>query len=515
MAKKSFSRPQSSDSKSRSSSRNSKPNGFEGGSKRPSLGNRKSNFKSNDSSNEDRPKRAYGSKPPFKKFDNEGGGERKPRFDRNESSDRPKRAYGSKPPFKKFDNEGGERKPRFDRNESSDRPKRAYGSKPPFKKFDNEGGGERKPRFDRNESSDRPKRAYGSKPPFKKFDNEGGGERKPRFDRNESSDRPKRTYGSKPPFKKFDNEGGDERKSGFGRKYRGEDDLKGSFGFDEKPEKKFDSGNFGKPYKKTYSSKKSFTNKTEQSPDFKPSKPKETNEEKDGSIRLNRYIANSGICSRREADVLITDGMIKVNGKVVSELGYKVMPGDSVKYGSKLLSREKLVYVLLNKPKDFLTTTNDPDERKTVMTLVANAAKERIYPVGRLDRQTTGLLLFTNDGELTEKLTHPSHNVKKIYQVELDRPLDPEDGEAILNGLYFEEGKAVVDSMAVLDKGRKTIGIEIHIGWNRIVRRIFEAKGYSIEKLDRVTYAGLTKKDLTRGTWRHLTEKEVVMLKHF
>jgi 23S rRNA pseudouridine2605 synthase len=237
--------------------------------------------------------------------------------------------------------------------------------------------------------------------------------------------------------------------------------------------------------------------------DFKPGK------------RLNRYIANAGICSRREADKLIKEGLIEVNGKVVTELGVMVYDGDVVKYDGRVLKSEKNVYVLLNKPKDFITTTNDPQERKTVMNLVANACKERIYPVGRLDRQTTGLLLFTNDGELAEKLTHPSYQVKKIYEVELDRPLDPKDAEAIMDGLFFEEGKAVVDSMAVLDQTRKRIGIEIHIGWNRIVRRIFEAKGYKVERLDRVYYAGLTKKDLPRGTWRHLTEKEVIMLKHF
>lgn len=207
--------------------------------------------------------------------------------------------------------------------------------------------------------------------------------------------------------------------------------------------------------------------------------------------------------------------MIKVNGKVTDILGYIVKDGDTVKYGSKILNREKMVYVLLNKPKDFITTTTDPQERETVMNLVKNACKERIYPVGRLDRATTGLLLFTNDGELTEKLTHPSYNIKKIYQLELDRPLSVDDANSILEGLYFDEGKAIVDSMAVLDSERKTIGIEIHIGWNRIVRRMFEAKGYDVVKLDRVLYAGLTKKDLPRGHWKHLSEKEVVMLKHF
>jgi 23S rRNA pseudouridine2605 synthase len=232
-------------------------------------------------------------------------------------------------------------------------------------------------------------------------------------------------------------------------------------------------------------------------------------------IRLNRYIAQAGLCSRREADVLIESGQITVNGVVVDQMGYNVKKDDLVKYGKRLLNREKLVYVLLNKPKDFLTTTEDPDDRKTVMHLVENACKERIYPVGRLDRNTTGLLLITNDGELSEKLMHPSHNIKKIYQVDLDKPLTAADEEKIRIGVELEDGLAPVDELEVLSKERDIVGINIHLGRNRIVRRIFESLGYDVVRLDRVMYAGLTKKDLPRGNWRFLSEKEVINLKYF
>ncbi|WP_345226917.1 pseudouridine synthase [Hymenobacter koreensis] len=237
--------------------------------------------------------------------------------------------------------------------------------------------------------------------------------------------------------------------------------------------------------------------------------------ETDGSVRLNRYIANAGICSRREADVLIESGEIRVNGEVVTELGYKVQPSDTVHYGKTNLKREKQVYVLLNKPKDFLTTTDDPEGRKTVMDLVKNASKERIFPVGRLDRNTTGLLLFTNDGEVAQKLSHPSHRNKKIYQVELDKPITEEHLAQIAAGIELEDGKAEVDDVAAVAGNQHFVGIEIHIGRNRIVRRIFEHLGYEVKTLDRVQYAGLTKKDLPRGNWRYLTEKEVIRLKYF
>ena len=234
-----------------------------------------------------------------------------------------------------------------------------------------------------------------------------------------------------------------------------------------------------------------------------------------GKIRLNKYIANSGVCSRREADELIKMGIISVNGKTITELGYKVNPGDEVRHESKVLKAEKPVYILLNKPKGFLTTTSDPQERHTVMHLIANAVKERVYPVGRLDRNTTGLLLLTNDGDLADKLMHPSYNAKKIYKVELDRPLTKADAQQILEGVRLEEGRAVVDDLAIISDNKRTVGIEIHIGWNRVVRRIFEALNYDVVKLDRSVYAGLDKKDLGRGEWRFLTKEELVRIKHY
>lgn len=232
-------------------------------------------------------------------------------------------------------------------------------------------------------------------------------------------------------------------------------------------------------------------------------------------IRLNRYIANSGVCSRREADNLITMGLVTVNGKVISELGYKVSPGDEVRYENKLLNAEKPVYILLNKPKGFLTTTRDPQERNTVMDLIGKSVKQRIYPVGRLDRNTTGLLLLTNDGDLAEKLSHPSYNVKKIYKAELDRPISRDDFQRLTKGVQLEEGRAVPDDAAIVSADGKVVGLELHIGWNRVVRRIFEALNYDVVKLDRTVYAGLDKRDLPRGKWRYLTHEEVVRLKHF
>ena len=236
---------------------------------------------------------------------------------------------------------------------------------------------------------------------------------------------------------------------------------------------------------------------------------------KDGLIRLNKFISNSGVCSRREADELIAMGIITVNGKSITEMGYKVKPTDDVRHDGKRLRAEKPVYILLNKPKGFITTTDDPQERNTVMHLIEGACKERVYPVGRLDRNTSGLLLLTNDGDLTEKLSHPSYNVKKIYKAELDRPLTKNDFQKILDGVHLEEGKAMIDDLAIVSEDGKTVGIELHIGWNRIVRRIFESLGYDVVKLDRSVYASLDKKDLPRGNWRYLRQDEVIRLKHF
>jgi 23S rRNA pseudouridine2605 synthase len=233
------------------------------------------------------------------------------------------------------------------------------------------------------------------------------------------------------------------------------------------------------------------------------------------TIRLNRFIANAGICSRREADVLITTGAITINGKIVTELGTKVKPGDTVHYDGQRLENEKKVYVLLNKPKDYITTSDDPQERKTVLELVKNAGRERIYPVGRLDRNTTGLLLLTNDGELTKRLTHPSHQVKKLYHVHLDKKVSKADLEKIAAGTTIDDSVVVPDQLAYAGKeGQKNeVGIELHSGQNRVVRRIFEHYGYQVLRLDRVSIGGLTKKDLPRGKWRFLTEKEINFLK--
>lgn len=230
-------------------------------------------------------------------------------------------------------------------------------------------------------------------------------------------------------------------------------------------------------------------------------------------LRLNKFIANAGVCSRRDADVLIADGKIKVNGTVITEMGYKVKRTDKVVYMGKDLQPESMQYVLLNKPTDFITTMDDPQGRNTVMNLVKTACNERIFPVGRLDRNTTGLLLFTNDGDLAKKLTHPSHQIKKIYQVALDKPLAKEHFNSILNGIPLEDGEAHVTELAILTDDNRNLGIEIHIGKNRIVRRIFEHFGYNVDKLDRVMFGPLTKQNLSRGKWRHLDSKEVMQLK--
>jgi 23S rRNA pseudouridine2605 synthase len=232
-------------------------------------------------------------------------------------------------------------------------------------------------------------------------------------------------------------------------------------------------------------------------------------------VRLNKFISNSGICSRREADKLILAGAVSVNGKIVTELGTKVSPTDKVRFGDQPVNREKPRYILLNKPKGFITTVDDPEKRKTVMNLIAGACKERVYPVGRLDRNTTGLLLFTNDGNIAKKLTHPRYGIKKIYHVEIDKPLTKADLLKIENGLHLGDGPIKVDSIAYIGDGKdkKQIGLELHSGQNRIVRRIFEHLEYKVLKLDRVYYAGLTKKNLPRGHWRFLEEQEINLLK--
>lgn len=331
-------------------------------------------------------------------------------------------------------------------------------------------------------------------------DNRNDSKRPSRFNKSsEEGNFKKRSEGFKPRDEKFsrprDNDRDDSKRSKFSDK-------------EERGEKK---GFFSKLTR----GGKAFTRNAAPAPEYGKAIEKSKEDLGSDKIRLNRYISNSGVCSRREADELIKMGLVTVNGTVVTEMGHKVSRKDVVKYDGKTLRAEKPVYILMNKPKGFLTTTKDPQDRNTVMQIIAESVKERVYPVGRLDRNTTGLLLLTNDGELADKLMHPSHNVKKIYKVDLDKPLTKADFEKIKKGVHLEEGKAIVDDLAMVSPDNKTIGIEIHIGWNRVIRRIFESLGYEVVKLDRSVYAGLDKKDLSRGHWRHLTREEVVRLKHY
>lgn len=237
----------------------------------------------------------------------------------------------------------------------------------------------------------------------------------------------------------------------------------------------------------------------------------------DDSIRLNKYMAHSGVCSRRDADIYIEAGLVTVNGKIITELGYKVKRSDKVQFEGQTLQPERYQYVLLNKPKGFITTLDDPQERKTVMDLVKNAVKERIYPVGRLDKDTTGLLLFTNDGQLAKRLTHPSYNTKKVYHVSLNKALTEEDMQNIRQGIELEDGFIQADDISYVEGtvSGKEVGIEIHSGRNRIVRRIFQHMGYKVVRLDRVLFGPLTKKNLPRGHWRFLSKAEINMLMHY
>jgi 23S rRNA pseudouridine2605 synthase len=302
---------------------------------------------------------------------------------------------------------------------------------------------------------------------------------------------------------KFRKKPGSERKPDSKISSRKETEIK----TDDKPWAK--KASFKKPFSKTVAPKKEFKNSSR--PDrpvakrgFKP----------DEKIRLNRFLANSGVCSRREADTFIQSGCVTVNGKIVSELGSKVAVTDDVRFNGQQLTPERKVYLLLNKPKGFVTTTDDPQERKTVMDLIDNACDERIYPVGRLDKETTGLLLFTNDGDLVKKLTHPSHSRKKIYHVLLDKPLTKNNLLEIAKGIELEDGFVAADAINYVDEtDKREIGIEIHSGQNRVVRRIFAHLGYEVQRLDRVYFAGLTKKNLPRGKWRFLTPMEINQLK--
>lgn len=424
----------------------------------------------------------------------------RPRGDFNRDNNREGRSFDRpRPDFNRDNNRGEGRsfdRPRPDFNRDSkpgegrsfDRPR------PDFNR-DNRGEGRSfdRPRGDFNRDGNREGRSFDRPRPDFNRDNRGEGRSfdRPRGDFNRDGNREGRSfdrprYGDDRGPRSFDRNGGGDR-----------------YG-DRKPYQRDVAKMFGKGPEQRKRSRPG--------PLDVPAKPETIIF--DGPMRLNRYIANSGICSRRRADELITAGEILVNGTAVTELGSRVNPGDTVTYQGKVLTLETLVYVLLNKPKDFITTLDDPEERRTVMSLVKNATDERIVPVGRLDRNTTGLLVLTNDGELTQKLTHPSNNIAKVYDVVLDKPLTQADFDKISVGVTLEDGLATVDAIAFPNPAdRSEVGLEIHSGRNRIVRRIFESLGYDVVKLDRVYYAGLTKKDLPRGNWRYLSPKEITRLK--
>ena len=332
---------------------------------------------------------------------------------------------------------------------------------------------------------------------------QGGNNRGKGGSNGSSSSRPNGGKG-KPSFGAKKTEGGRPSFGGNSRTEGGKPSFGGS-----KPS--FGGGSRSTEGGKSFGPKKTF-NKPGQKPFVKRLKAAPVD---DGTIRLNKYVANAGIASRREADELIKTGVVTVNGQVISEMGYKVQPGDEVRFDGKKISSEKNVYFVLNKPKGFISTAKDEKNRQTVMDLMSTATTARIFPVGRLDRQTTGVLLFTNDGYLTKKLTHPSHDIKKIYHVTLDKKLTANDMAEIKKGIrLIPEGIAVVDQISYIENRPKTeVGLEIHIGWNRVVRRIFEKLGYKVEALDRVSFAGLTKKTVGRGEYRPLTEMEVNFLK--
>lgn len=391
-------------------------------------------------------------------------------------------------------------KPYSGRPTGDDRPPRSFGN--------SEGSGEKRSFAPKGKSSYSGRPSNDERPP-KSFSNDSGTKRpfsKDKF----GSDRPRTNkFGDKPsgdrPYSK-DKFGSDRPKRDFDSKPTREGGFRKSDAdfIKDKPYTRREKPTYDKITVDRDAPVKTLRSK-------KPTQPKD-----DGLIRLNRYIANAGICSRRKADELILAGVVSVNGEVVAELGAKIDPiNDEIRYNGETLKREKMVYVLLNKPKDYITTTEDPQERRTVMHLVEKASRERIYPIGRLDRNTTGLLLMTNDGELADKLSHPRSQITKLYQVELNKSLTQGDLNKIQFGLELEDGPIKPDAVSyVAGASKREVGIQIHSGKNRIVRRMFEHLGYEVVKLDRVVYAGLTKKDLPRGRWRFLDEKEIIQLKH-
>ena len=405
---------------------------------------------------------------------------------------------------------------------SSERPQRSYGSsRGSYGSRPQQGGYNSRGSYNSNRGgyNGRPQQGgYGSRP------QQGGYNSRPRFNNNaEGADQHPSTGGYQPRQQGGYN--GRPQHGGYNsRPQHGgyNSNRGGGYGRPQQGGYNSNRGGYGRPQGGGYGNKRGggFRQHT---PGYDPNAKysmkkrieyKEENIDPTEPLRLNKFLANAGVCSRREADEFIQAGLVTVNGQVVTELGTKILRTDEVKFHDAVVSLEKKVYVLLNKPKDYVTTSDDPQQRKTVMDLVKDVCPERIYPVGRLDRNTTGVLLLTNDGDLASKLTHPKFLKKKVYHVHLDKNLTAHDMQQISEGITLEDGEIKADAVAYADERDKSqVGIEIHSGKNRIVRRIFESLGYRVTKLDRVQFAGLTKKNLRRGDWRFLTEKEVDMLR--
>ena len=417
--------------------------------------------------------------------------------DGDEEGKRRERKFGDKPRGERrfHDDEHPRGRRRFEErprrrfNDGDDRPRRRFNDdeERPRRRFHDD---EERPRSRRFENDEKPRRKFNDEErPRRRFND---GDDRPRRRFNDDEERPRRRFHDdeeRPRSRRFEN---DEKPR---RRFHDDERPRGRRRFEDREEEETPRRG-----RKGYVREK----------DPMYDRPAAT-----GEIRLNKYLADCGVCSRREADELIKAGCVTVNGELVTTMGYKVKTGDKVVYGGQTLNREKLRYILLNKPKGFITTADDPEGRETVMELVKGACNERIFPVGRLDKNTTGLLLLTNDGDLAKKLTHPSSEVTKLYHVVLNKPLTRNDMLRISEGIELDDGFISADSIAydADDDSKKSIGIELHSGRNRIVRRIFEHLGYEIEKLDRVMFAGLDKYKLPRGEWRFLTDQEVAKLK--
>ena len=446
----------------------------------------------------------------------------------NVSRDGGYKSYNRDSNYNRYNNDGEQRpyRPRTNsyNREGGDRPYRSSynnGDRPSYNRYNNNGDRPQRPRFNPNSEDGGDQRSYR---PRTNYNREGGEQRpytpRPRF--NNSEEGGERQYR---PRTNYNREGGEQRpytprprfNSGEGGEQRSYTPRPRTGGYNQggdRPYRPRTGGYQGGGYNRPYRPRTADYNPNAKYSLKKQIEYKDILTDPNEPIRLNKFLANAGICSRREADEFITAGVVSVNGEVVTELGTKIKRTDEVKFHDEPVSIERKTYILLNKPKDCVTTSDDPQERKTVMDFVKGACKERIYPVGRLDRNTTGVLLLTNDGDLASKLTHPKYLKKKIYHVYCDKNVTKADLDQIAAGVPLDDGEIHADAISYASETDKSqVGIEIHSGKNRIVRRIFESLGYKVIKLDRVYFAGLTKKGLRRGDWRYLTEQEVNMLR--